>query len=186
MVCWNKSFKEVIVVEGYHDLAKLIEINPSLDVIITNGSEVSRETLEEINQLNLKRGVILFLDPDMQGERIRRLINDYVGPTKHAFLAKDKCISKNHKKVGIEHAEKADIIEALEKTHQSGAQHTISYTVKDLYQIGLIGEQNAKKRRKHLCEHFNIGLSNGKSLCRKLNMFQIEKDALMNVLKEIE
>lgn len=186
MVCWNKTFKEAIVVEGYHDLAKLIEINPSLDVIITNGSEVSHETLEEIKQLNLKRGVILFLDPDMQGERIRRLINDYVGPTKHAFLAKDKCISKNHKKVGIEHAKKEDIIDALEKTHQSEMKDTAQYTVKELYQLGLIGEQNAKEKRKRICEHFNIGLSNGKSLCRKLNMFQIDKETLMDVLKEIE
>ena len=58
------------------------------DVVITNGSEISEDTLNELKILNQKRGLILFLDPDYQGERIRRLINDYVGETKHAFLSK--------------------------------------------------------------------------------------------------
>ena len=75
----NNNIKEVVVVEGYHDLAKLKSIYPDIDVVITNGSEISLSTLNELKSLNKQRGLILFLDPDYQGERIRRLINDYVG-----------------------------------------------------------------------------------------------------------
>ena len=81
-----RKFKEVIVVEGYHDLSKLRQIYDNVDIVITNGSEISQTTLEELKILNKTRGLILFLDPDYQGERIRRIINDYVGETKHAFL----------------------------------------------------------------------------------------------------
>ena len=112
----NKQ-NEVVVVEGYHDLAKLKEIYSNIDVIITNGSEISPETLEELKKLNESRGLILFLDPDYQGERIRRIINDYVGETKHAFMKKSDCINKNKTKVGIEHADFEKIKQALDKIY---------------------------------------------------------------------
>ena len=42
------QIKEVVVVEGYHDLAKLKAIFEKVDVYITNGSEVSENTLKEL------------------------------------------------------------------------------------------------------------------------------------------
>jgi len=47
MVSLNSLIKEVVVVEGYHDLAKLKAIYDDIDVYITNGSEISENTLEE-------------------------------------------------------------------------------------------------------------------------------------------
>ena len=88
-------------------------IYPKADIEITNGSTIDEDRLTKLKILNEKRGLILFLDPDFQGERIRKIINDYVGNTKHAFLKKHQCISKNKKKVGIEHATEKDIIEGL-------------------------------------------------------------------------
>lgn len=182
----NKQIKEVIVVEGYHDLSKLKEINPNWDIVITNGSEVSQLTLDELKLLNNKRGLILFLDPDMQGERIRRLINDYVGDTLHAFLPKHQCISKNKKKVGIEHASKKHIIEAINNVKSGVYTSKSSIELKDLYLWGLIGENDSKSKRKLISEQFGIGLCNGKSLCRKLNMFNIDKEAVISALEAFE
>lgn len=175
------KINEVVVVEGYHDLAKLKEIDKTIDVIITNGSEIKEETLQELKTLNQSRGLILFLDPDYQGERIRRIINDYVGPTKHAFVKKSDAINKSKTKVGIEHASNQVIINSLKQFYQSSVnQNTISRS--DLYQLGLLGKDDSKKKRKHVCESLGIGLSNGKTLLRKLNMFGINVKQIKDII----
>lgn len=169
------------MVEGYHDLAKLREIYPNIECVITNGSEVSKETLEELKQLNEKRGLILFLDPDYQGERIRRLINDYVGNTKHAFLNKQDCINKARNKVGIEHANSALIKEALDKTYTTIEKNN-DISMKMLYDFKLVGSKNSRLRRKILCDQLGIGLSNAKTLLVKLNMFGITKKQIEDII----
>ena len=178
----NYNIKEVVVVEGYHDLATLKAIYKTIDVYITNGSEISDETLKELKILNDKRGLILFLDPDYQGERIRRIINDYVGETKHAFLTKRDCISKNKKKVGIEHAKKDVIIKGLNSFYTSSKTTTNLIGFNDLYKLKLIGHQSSKKLRKQLGEELGIGLNNGKTLLKKINMFNINISQICEIL----
>ena len=41
-------YNQVIVVEGSHDEQKLKSIYPEIDCIVTNGSEISTETLNLI------------------------------------------------------------------------------------------------------------------------------------------
>lgn len=173
---------EVVVVEGYHDLAKLNTIFPKLDIVITNGSEISKQTLQELKQLNETRGLILFLDPDFPGQKIRQTINNFVGPTKHAHLAKEQCISKNKKKVGIEHAQDADIIEALENVLTPVTTNLNPLTIQDLFDLKLSGCKEAKSHRKTLCDNTGIGLSNAKTLLKKLNMFGITKEQIKTIL----
>lgn len=175
------NIKEVVVVEGYHDLAKLREIYPNIDCVITNGSEISKETLEELKSLNELRGLVLFLDPDYQGERIRRMINDFVGPTKHAFLKKSDCINKRRNKVGIEHANNEIIKVALDKIYETKT-NVSSITMNTLYKYKLIGSVDSKKKRKILCEELGIGLSNGKTLLKKLNMFSIKETRIKKII----
>lgn len=176
------KINEVVVVEGYHDLAKLKEIYPTMDIVITNGSEISKETLQELKKLNETRGLILFLDPDYQGERIRRIINEYVGETKHAFMKKSDCINRKKTKVGIEHADSEKIKQALDKVYVQNNK-VFNLDIKDLYHYNLIGGEGAKERRKKVTETLGIGLCNGKTLLKKLNMFNISKEELENILK---
>lgn len=176
------KIKEVVVVEGYHDLSKLKGIYPNLDIVITNGSEISEETLIELKKLNEIRGLILFLDPDYQGERIRRIINDYVGDTKHAFLRKKECINKNKTKVGIEHAKREVIKKALEKTYTS-TSNTDTISMTDLQTLRLTGYPQSKQLRKKVCEELGIGLSNGKTILKKLNMFNITFEQISNIVR---
>jgi ribonuclease M5 len=178
----SNRFKQVVVVEGYHDLSRLKSIYPNLDVVITNGSEISLTTLKELKMLNEKRGLLLFLDPDVPGERIRRIINAYVGPTDHAFLPKEKCISRNRRKVGIEHAEKNDIIKAL-KDYRKTTHMNEELSLNDLLELGLTGGTNSKSRREKLCNNLGIGLANGKTLLHKLQMFGITKEEVKNNLR---
>ena len=170
------------MVEGYHDLSRIRAIFPHLDIVITNGREISSETLNELKLLNQTRGLILFLDPDVPGERIRRIINDHVGETAHAFLPKERCISKNKKKVGIEHASREDIINALSTYRHTDTTPSPQWTIQDLIELKLIGHSYAKTRRQQLSESLGIGLANGKTLLRKLQMFGLSKDDIISHL----
>ena len=179
----SKKINEVVVVEGYHDLDAVKKVFPTVDVVITNGSEISIETLNELKVLNEKRGLILLLDPDYPGEKIRKEINNHVGNTKHAYIRKELCINKKGTKVGIEHAPLQEIEKALNKaiSMDYGANEI---TVQDLYKIGLIGNQNSKSKRKKLSDYLNIGEANGKTLCKKLNMFNISLNQIKDLIKE--
>jgi len=184
MTSLNNKIDEVVVVEGYHDLAKLKAIYKDIDVYITNGSEVSNNTLNELKKLNDSRGIILFLDPDFQGERIRRIINDFVGPTKHAFLNKKDCINKNKTKVGIEHANGEKIRTALASFFTVKKEVKSMIKLNDLYQLNLIGKPNSKHYRLVLGEELGIGLNNGKTLLNKLNMFGIKLKQIEAILRK--
>lgn len=183
-MAFSDKQSKVVVVEGHHDLAALRRIYPDIDVVITNGSEISDTTLNELKQLNEARGLILFLDPDGQGERIRRRIVDHVGPCDHAFLAKSDCISKNGRKIGVEHASRQAIIAALSDIWEETETSSLRWTTGDLHQLGLLGKTDSKQRRKILCEQLGIGLANGKTLCHKLNMFNVPKQTVVDLLKE--
>jgi len=184
MALLNSGIKEVIVVEGYHDLAKLKSIYSTIDVYITNGSEISEAALKELKVLNESRGLILFLDPDFQGERIRRILSDYVGPSKHAFLMKKDCINKNKTKVGIEHANSEKIIKALSSFYTTKKVVKDNVKISDLYNLGLIGNKDSKALRLAIGERLGIGLNNGKTLLNKINMFGITLDEIKVALRK--
>ena len=182
MALLNSNINEVVVVEGYHDLAKLKAIYLDIDVYITNGSEISDNVLKELKKLNKSRGLILLLDPDYQGERIRRIINNYVGVTKHAFLNKKDCINKNQTKVGIEHANSTKIIEALSSFYTTKKDIKTRIEIRDLTRLGLVGKPHSKEMRMRLGETLGIGLNNGKTLLNKVNMFGITLEQIRDSL----
>ncbi|MBQ1306690.1 MAG: ribonuclease M5, partial [Erysipelotrichaceae bacterium] len=102
--------KEVIVVEGKNDTRRLQSFF-DVETIETHGMSLSRETIELIRQINSQRGVILFLDPDTPGEKIRNRLNEAIPGLKNAFVMKED--ARTRKKVGIEHASRETLEEAL-------------------------------------------------------------------------
>lgn len=158
----------VIVVEGKNDANKIKTIFPDVDVIITNGSEINKNTLETIAKVSLTDDVVLCLDPDGPGEKIRRKILEYTDNVHQVFAKKHKAISNNKKKVGIEHMSKEDILEMFENIKINKKQNTISYI--DLYNLGYM---ESREKRQKLCDRLNISYCNGKQLLKRLNMFGI-------------
>lgn len=153
-----------------------------MDILITNGSEIE-ENLPTIIEASKKRDIILFLDPDYPGERIRKILQSKIPNAKNAFLKKDLAISKNKKKVGIEHAKKEDIIEALENV-LSVTENTNKITINDLYKLGLIGEANSQYLRDKICEKLNLGHTNAKTFLKRINMFNISLEQIENALNK--
>lgn len=175
----------IIVVEGIHDQTKIVEVYPNANVIITNGSEISQSTLDLIKELSKTNEIIVFTDPDSPGEKIRNTIAQYVPTIKHAFLRKKDAISKNKKKVGIEHASKECIIESLSCLYVDGGKpDTIG--LEDIYDLELMGMPNSSVRRDAVSNILNIGKPNAKTFLKRLNMLQIKKEELEKICQKLE
>jgi ribonuclease M5 len=178
------KIKEIIVVEGRDDTIA-IQRAVEADTIETNGSAINDEILERIKIAKEKRGVIIFTDPDFPGEKIRKTISSRIPGCKHAFLPKEEALEKNGKGVGVEHASVEAIRKALEHVYEETIELKEEITFDDLIDAGLIGGSLAKARRNRLGQLLKIGYTNGKQLHKRLQMFQISKEAFMNALEQV-
>ena len=167
--------KEVIVVEGKNDTKRLKSFF-DCETIETNGLGISKETIEYIKEINDKRGIILFLDPDTPGEKIRDRLNKEIPNLKNAFVLKED--ARTNKKVGVEHASKEVLEEALNNliTYKD---IDYSLTMNDLFDLGLMGKDNSKEKRLMLSKKYHLGKCNGKTLLKRLNLLGIKKEDLI-------
>ena len=174
-------YNEVLVVEGKNDKARILAIFPHLNVITTNGSEISEETLLMIEELAKEHEIILFLDPDYPGERIRNIILNRVPNCTNIYIKKSKAIDERKHKVGVEHASDEDIIEALEN-RISYSHKANNLTTADLFKLGLLGCNNSSLKRMYLSDKLHIGNPNGKTLLNRLNFLQLTYNELEEML----
>lgn len=176
------KIKEIIVVEGKSDT---ISINRAVqaDTIETNGSAINKRTLNSIKLAQEKRGVIVFTDPDYQGERIRKIISQHVPGCKHAFLTKAEAFKDKKSSLGIEHAKPETIRRALEKVYSEATETPEIISFDELLALGLIGGPGAKGRRERLCDELSIGYTNGKQLYKRLRIFQITQEEFSEAIQ---
>lgn len=175
----------IIVVEGIHDEMRIKSIYKDAFVITTGGREISTSTIEMIKHLSLTNEIIIFTDPDYPGEKIRKIIADNVSNCSHAYMDKYKCISKNKKKVGIEHAQDVDIKKALEHVYSNNILvNTIS--AKDLYSLNLFGKEYSSLLRDNVSAELFLGKSNAKTFLKRINMTGITLDHLKELVNKYE
>ena len=172
--------KEVIVVEGINDTKRLKSFF-DVETIETHGMGLSKQTIELIRNINEKRGVILFLDPDTPGEKIRNRLNSEIPNLKNAFVLKND--ARTSKKVGIEHASKEVLKQALDNLVTYG-DYKESISEKEFYLLGLKGNKDSVNRREIVSKYFHIGKCNSKTMFKRLNMLQIKYDDIVKVLND--
>lgn len=170
--------REVIVVEGKNDTKRLKSFF-DVETIETNGLNLNKKTIELIREINGKRGVILFLDPDTPGEKIRKRLNDEISGLKNAFVIKKE--ARTSKKVGVEHASKEVLEEALNNLVTYG-EFKDSLSKEEFYELGLAGESDSASRRAKVAKHFHLGECNGKTLFKRINMLGIGYKDIKEIL----
>jgi len=178
------KIKEIIVVEGKDDTAA-IKKAVDADTIETSGSAINKETLELIKHAQNTRGVIIFTDPDYPGQRIRSIVSDYVPGCKHAFISKEEAVRNGKKGLGIEHATCEVIQKALQDVKEVYEESVSDITKDDLIDAGLIGHPKASERREKIGKLLKIGYTNGKQLEKRLQMFQISKEAFIEAVRKV-
>ena len=170
--------KEIIVVEGANDTKRLKSFF-EVDTIETHGLGLKKETIELIKELNKKRGVILFLDPDTPGERIRNKLNSEIPNLKNAFVLKQD--AKTSKKVGVEHASKEVLQEALDNLI-TYSDNNDSLSISEFNELGLSGEKESQAKREILSKKYHIGKCNAKTMFKRLNMLGLTAEEISKQL----
>ena len=74
----------VIVVEGKTDVSFLSSFVEA-EFVTTNGSEISKETIDYLKKIAANKYIYVLTDPDYPGERIRKKILEIVPCAKEAF-----------------------------------------------------------------------------------------------------
>ena len=174
--------KEVVIVEGKHD-SEILKKYIACDTIETQGTHLSKQTLQLIKKTHHARGVIIFTDPDAPGEKIRQTINQYVPGCKNAFIDKERASTR--KKVGIEHASKEDILDALQHvmTYQEDIEESLSFD--EFVSLGFHGQEDSAHLRHVISKYLFLGKPNAKTLFKRLNMLHLTKKDIEQLLKEI-
>lgn len=167
----------VIVVEGKSDVS-FLETFIEADFVITNGSEISKETIAYLKSLKEKRNIIVLTDPDFPGLQIRNKIEENVEGVLHAYVRKE-CSIKHHK-VGVAESTKEEVISALKNAFLlKNPLKQSDLTKKDLYELGFIGQVDSELLRKEATEYFNLGfISNAKTFYKHLLALGITKKDL--------
>ncbi len=173
--------EKIYVVEGTHDESILKQIDAQIKTISVGGSEIKKDVIEFLKAQQERFEIVLFLDPDHAGERIRNILSQKLKKVSHIFLEKKKSISKNGKKIGVEHASLEDIKTAL--NHEIKEQEVISdLTLTFFESIGLTGKKDSKALRLKLASHFHIGYVNAKTLLKRLSWLNINQQQIKELL----
>ncbi|MDQ0222076.1 ribonuclease M5 [Streptococcus moroccensis] len=185
----KKIIQEVIVVEGKDDTANLKRFY-DVDTYETRGSAITDEDLERIDRLNELRGVIVFTDPDFNGERIRKLIMEAAPTAKHAFLNREEAAPGSKSKgrsLGVEHACFEDLEKALSRVLGSyDDENHFDIATSDLIALGFLMGSDSRKRREFLGEQLRIGYTNGKQLLKRLELFGLTLEDIEQAMRKYE
>ena len=172
--------RETVIVEGRDDT---INLKKAVDcfTIETHGFGIRRETWDAIEKAYCERGIIIFTDPDHSGEEIRRKLTEAFPDAGQAYIARSDALKKGD--IGVENAEPAVIVEALQKaiSHMKKPavqQEDSDITMKDLEELGLSGDSGSRELREMAGKYLGIGYANAKGFLTKLKGFGIKREEL--------
>lgn len=181
----KKRIKEVIVVEGKDD-TKQVQRAFNADTFETNGSALSTADLKQLKKLQKSRGLIVFTDPDFNGERLRKMISQSIPGVKHAFIRRDQGIpDEAHGSLGVEHASQKVIKHALQHLYTEENDQPPIFGQEDLIKAHLVGGSQAKFRREKLGQILGIGYGNGKQFLHRLNVFRISREQFQSAILQL-
>ncbi|WEK83301.1 MAG: ribonuclease M5 [Mycoplasma sp.] len=168
------TIKEVVVVEGKTDTNRLNQLF-NVVTIETNGSDLKPQTINLIKQASNKSGVILFLDPDYQGEKIRKQIISHLDHYTEAFITNESWKTIKH---GVNEASDLAIINALKNKITYDTKIKQSLTWSEYLKLNL----NTYQKRFNLANKLKISYANHKQLFKRLNMLELTYNELIKLI----
>ena len=174
----RRFIKETVVVEGKTDTQKLQKLF-HVKTIETNGSDLKKTTINRIIQAAKNNGIILFLDPDYQGKKIRNRLRAVLSTYKECFINPFD-IKNGQRKNGIAEADDEAIIHAFANYLKTYDCTNASLTWQEY--LGL--QLNNKNKRLFLCDQLKIEYFNHKQLFKQLNLLNYNWLTLKKILKD--
>ena len=172
----------VYVVEGRHDAMRLHQIEPNASVVVTGGANIKQHVFDELIQLKKTHALILLLDPDAAGLRIRRRLEAVLGECQHIHLPKELCTDKVKDKIGIEHASLNVLKDALNHVRETVvSRETLAY---DYYQEHFVIPSNARRNRIKVARALHLPMGNAKAFYQTLKRHGISQEQLERELND--
>lgn len=181
----QKNFNAVVVVEGKDDTIRLKQFFPGIETVETNGSAVSDAVLAKLKKLAQSREIIVFTDPDVNGERIRRIVTEAVPTAKQAFITRKEGEPQKKGSLGVEHASKEALERALSDLREVQTQKA-DFDYGDYVDLGLAMGRQSRQLREAVGIKLGIGYANSKRFYQRLQTFGISLDELKQAVEEAE
>ena len=173
---------KIYVVEGIHDEQLLKRIDSNIIVITTNGLAYDDKLIDKLIKLEQNNEIILILDPDFPGTKIRDAISSKLKNPKHIFIPKHLAISTEKQKVGLEHVEIKDLKKLLNYEITIKKEKNSNITTYIMQKLGLTGRSNSQILRNKVTDYYHLPKSNAKRLLNYLNGLGITKEEIQEVL----
>ena len=174
--------KEIIVVEGRDDITA-VKRAVEAEVISVGGFGINKKVIDKIREAQKRQGVIVLTDPDFAGEKIRRIISKRVEGIKHAYISQKE--GKKGDDIGIENAEPATIIRALQNAKCQVKDRREEFTMQDMIFFKLAGDSDSRDRRDILGKELGIGYSNAAQFMSRLNNYGITKEEFVEAINKV-
>ena len=176
----KKIINGIIVVEGKTDVAFLSTYFDA-EFVITNGSEISQETINYLKKMSSQKSIYVLTDPDAPGKRIRDVLDSQIEGLKHCFITKENSIK--HGKVGVAEGNIKEIEKSLENYFVLDKKSSTNIlTSSDLLKLGLSGGEGANKKRYDVSKKLNIGYCNAKTFLKRVNSMNLSYNELEKLL----
>lgn len=179
----------IIVVEGRDDKFVVEKIVDAPIYVLNGFSGVSRNNLEKLVKLSKTKEIILILDPDFAGKKMREIIRKYIPKCREIFVPRKIAIKKDN--IGIENVLIKDLYDILNKYFSNNIscnknENFIKFTIDDLLKYDLTATNSSKKRREMLTDELNFGYCNSKQLLKNLNNYKIDRNRFEDIMNKIE
>lgn len=164
---------KTLVVEGKEDASYLSNYIDS-EIVFINGFELKNETISYLKN----KEVILLLDPDESGRKIREKLNKEIPNAVNVEIDINKCV--RGVKTGVAECQIEEILDKLHRYVIEDNSKPSDIHLSDLYDLGLMSD---KELRSKVCSKLNIGFCNGKTLYKRLVINDITLKQLTEVMK---
>ncbi len=180
------KIKEAIIVEGIYDKITLSGIFDAL-VVPTYGFSVFTDEalLAYIRSLAEKTGIIILMDSDAAGFKIRSFLTERIktGTVRHAYIptvqGKEKRKARPSKEgtLGVEGQTPEILLEALRAVSTEMETDAQPITNLDFYEDGLSGKDDSTKMRALLSSHLSLPPRlSGKALLSAVNALMTREE----------
>lgn len=159
------KIKEVIIVEGIYDKITLDSVCEAL-VVPTYGFSVFTDSarLGYIRSLAEKTGIIILMDSDSAGFKIRSFLSERIktGSVRHAYIpargGKEKRKNRPSAEgtLGVEGQDKETLLEILRAVSTPKEETARPITSQDFYRDGLSGREDSARLRALLSAHLSL------------------------------
>lgn len=170
--------KSIFVVEGKNDREKLLKCGIPY-VVITDGYNVSRETVEHLQVLEKKHTIVILTDPDGPGRKISERLQRVLSAPRILLVPKGAANGK--KEVGIEYVSLALLQEITAPYTKEKSKTTSDLTYEDLLQYPLSGP-GSKETKAKVITHYKLISASLKKLYVQLLLLDVTKSDLERVI----